>query len=213
MQLHETYRPTELSGLLGQEKAVKQVNALARRGLSGRAYWIKGRSGTGKTTLGYIIGRMIADPFNIIELDAADLTPSRIAVIEQESSSYALGVKSGRVYIVNEAHGMRKEAVTRLLTLLERIPGHVAWIFTTTTEGNDLFEDQNLDSGPLLSRCQTIALTNQGLAPKFAARAREIALQEGLDGVDGVGPYEAKAKAVKNNMRALLQAVEAGDFL
>jgi hypothetical protein len=57
-----------------------------------------------------------------------------------------------------------------------------------------------------------ITLTNQGLTPAFAKRAREIAEAEGLNGK----PEAAHLRLVqrcRNNMRAVLQAVESGEML
>jgi hypothetical protein len=84
-------------------------------------------------------------------------------------------------------------------------------IFTTTRcvdEG--LFGDH--DSGPFASRCHQITLTNQGLAEAFAARAREIALAEGLDG-QALEVYVKRVKLRKNNFRAVLMDIEAGEML
>jgi len=50
MQLTEQYRPTMWSEVVGQDKIVSRIQALAKRGLTGRAYWLSGQSGTGKTT-------------------------------------------------------------------------------------------------------------------------------------------------------------------
>lgn len=85
-------------------------------------------------------------------------------------------------------------------------------IFTTTRDGQEqLFEDQ-IDAGPLLSRCIPIRLTNQGLAPLFAKRAREIAREVHMDSrLDKA--YLNLVQQCKNNLRAVLQAIEAGDML
>jgi len=67
MQLYEKYRPKKLGGVLGQSKAVKKIERLLERGWGGRAYWISGASGTGKTTLARIIAAHGADDWFIDE--------------------------------------------------------------------------------------------------------------------------------------------------
>jgi DNA polymerase III gamma/tau subunit len=97
-------------------------------------------------------------------------------------SARGWGDKGGRAYVVNEAHGLRKDVIRQLLVLLERIPSHVAIVFTTTVEGQEsLFEDYD-DASPLLSRCLRLDLARRDLAKAFAERAKQIAEREGLDG-------------------------------
>ena len=60
MQLCEQYRPSTWSDVIGQEKALAKLDALRRRGLAGRSYWITGPSGTGKTTIARLISQEVA---------------------------------------------------------------------------------------------------------------------------------------------------------
>jgi len=209
--LADDYRPKTWNEVIGQDKALARIKALRPRGLAGRAYWITGASGTGKTTIARLLAAEIADRHDIVEADATALTGADVRRLEHDMQYLGWGPAGGRAYIINEAHGLRKDAIRQFLVTLERLPRHVVVIFTTTCEGEALFEDYD-DAGPLLSRCVRIPLARRNLAEAFARRAQEIAQAEGLDGAP-LPEYIKLARRCQNNMRAMLQEIEAGVML
>ena len=101
MQLADKYRPNRWSDVVGQDKIVARLRALAARGgLAGRAYWLSGQSGTGKTTIARLIAAEVADEFFVTELDAGALTVADLRDLEREMAAYGWGEKNGRAYLV-----------------------------------------------------------------------------------------------------------------
>jgi DNA polymerase-3 subunit gamma/tau len=213
--LTEQCRPQTWADVVGQDKIVQRVQALAKRGLAGRAYWISGQSGTGKTTIARLIAAEVADDLLIREVDAAGLTVSALRDLEAEMNVRGWG-RGGRAYLVNEAHALRKDVIRQLLVLLERIPAHVVIVFTTTVEGQEaLFEDY-ADASPLLSRCLRLDLARRDLCKPFARRLVQVARDAGLLNGHPDESYLPRAERIlkeeANNLRAALQRAEVGDL-
>ena len=214
--LYERYRPKTWSDLVGQPKAVALVRRiLGAPGFDRGAFWIEAggahNSGIGKTCLARLIAGELADPFFTVQLSGARVDKASVAELEQ--SGYLTTWcpdKPYRVWIIDEAHAITAGAVDAFLPLLESLPLHCVIIFTTTRAVDEgLFGD---DCGPFASRTFRVKLTNQGLAEAFAARAQWIAKAENLDGKP-LGAYLRLVRVCNNNMRAVLQRIQAGEML
>lgn len=212
MNLADKYRPKDFTEVIGQPKAVKVLERFKANGsLAGRAYWISGKSGQGKTSLAGIIAATVSDSLHTVEMDASRVTPAMVEQWRQDAAYRPMTCES-RCYVLNESHGLQKHAVRALLVFLEALGEYSTVVFTTTIDGQMSFEDSQIDSSPLLSRCVCLSLQQRGVNQLFAARAKQIAELEGLDG-QALERYVRLANDTAGNMREMLQRIEAGEML
>jgi len=169
LALYRKYRPQTFSDVVGQEQIVELLTSSIKQKKIGHAYMFCGSRGTGKTTVARIFAHDIGcNPEDIIEIDAAsnrgidEIRELREAVRTAPFSS------PYKVYIVDEAHMLTKEAANALLKTLEEPPSHVVFILATT--------DPNKLPQTIVSRCQKINFKqpdNKTLADRLVHIAKE----------------------------------------
>ncbi|WP_374369422.1 DNA polymerase III subunit gamma/tau [Dongia sp.] len=201
--LARKYRPSDFSGLVGQEALVRTLtNAIAQNRLA-HGFMLTGVRGVGKTTTARILARAFncigvdgqggptASPcgqcehcvsiaedrhVDVIEMDAASRTG--VGDIREliEGVRYRPISARFKIYIIDEVHMLSNNAFNALLKTLEEPPAHVKFIFATT----------EIRKVPVtvLSRCQRFDLRRieaDVLAAHFAkiVAAEKVAVEPG----------------------------------
>src|SRR5579884_3984719 len=216
------YRPQNFSELIGQEHVQKTLaNAIESRRVA-HGYIFSGQRGTGKTTVARILARCLncingptstpcgtcascmeigaGNSVDVIEIDAASNRGINEMREIRENVRYRPARDRYKVFIIDEAHQITKEAFNALLKTLEEPPEWVVFILCTT-EAYDI-------PNTIASRCQHFTFRSVEFS-ELMQRMRYIVEQEGIQADDDVLAVIAQAGegSVRDSLSALDQAI------
>jgi len=152
--IYRRWRAQRFAEIVGQEAVVETLRNAVRSGRVSHAILFAGPRGTGKTSL----ARILAKAINCTDLrdgDACDACPSCVAIREgraldlveidaasnrgidairdlRERINYAPADLRRKVYILDEAHQVTRDAWNALLKSLEEPPPSVVFMFAST---------------------------------------------------------------------------------
>lgn len=193
--LYRKYRPKKFSELVGQEHIVKTItNALLRDTLS-HAYLFSGPRGSGKTTIARLLAKAVncrnrkenqfepcnscssckeimeGNSLDIIEIDAASNRGIDEMRELREGIKFSPIKERYKVFIIDEAHQLTKEAFNALLKTLEEPPSHAIFVLATT-EIHKMIPT-------IISRCQKFDFRKLRLN-ELIKRLKDLSLKENV---------------------------------
>ena len=196
--LARKWRPETFSDVVGQKHVVLTLEAAVRTDRTAHAYLFAGPRGVGKTTIARILAKALncekgptAEPcgeclscceiasgksLDVIEIDGASNRKIEDARGIRETVQYAPLSGRMKIYIIDEAHMLTREAFNALLKTLEEPPPHVVFIMATTEPGKI--------PETIASRCQRFDF-HRISSTDIGARLSQIAGAEGLEIEEG----------------------------
>jgi DNA polymerase III subunit gamma/tau len=139
--LYREYRPTDLSEVVGQEHITSLLESALQNQRLSHAYLFCGPRGTGKTSVARILARRVNDlpnetklesELDVMEIDAASNRGiDEIRALREKIATAPTRLKY-KVFIIDEAHMLTREAFNALLKTLEEPPAHALFILATT---------------------------------------------------------------------------------
>jgi DNA polymerase-3 subunit gamma/tau len=247
--LARKYRPRRFAEMVGQEHVVQALtNALQQQRLH-HAYLFTGTRGIGKTTVSRILakslnctgadgqGGITASPCGVCQacteidadryLDYIELDAASNRSIDEirdliERAAYKPGSGRFKVFMIDEAHQLTKDAFNALLKTLEEPPEYLKFVLATT--------DPEKMLPTVLSRCLQFNLRPMAPATvrehlarvleaeavpfddgalRLLARAARGSMRDGLSLTDQAIAYGG-GSVVEEGVRAMLGAVDRG---
>lgn len=152
--LYRKYRPKTFGEVIGQEHVVQTLRNATAMGLISHAYLFAGPRGSGKTSIARLLAKAVncknpkeGEPCNacgaceeinhgraidLVEIDAASNRGIDEIRDLKEGIAFSPASLKYKVFIIDEAHQLTKEAANALLKTLEEPPPHAIFVLATT---------------------------------------------------------------------------------
>src|SRR4051812_29772421 len=196
--LYRRHRPQSFAEVVGQEHIVRTLSNAVEKGRVHHAYLFVGSRGTGKTSMAKILARSLncvngptltpcgecescqtiaaGTSLDVMEMDAASNRSVDDIRELRERVGFAPAAGRWKVYILDEAHMLTKEAWNAFLKTLEEPPPNTAFVLATT-------EPQKV-MATIVDRCQRFDFQRPSLE-QIAEVVKRVAVAESIEIEDG----------------------------
>ncbi len=236
---YRKYRPQKFSEFIGQEHIARTLSNAIASGIISHAYLFYGPKGSGKTTLARLFAKALncqkrkegefepccectscieiqeGRSMDLIEIDAASHRGIDEVRELRDGIRFVPSKSKYKVYIIDEAHQLTKEAANALLKTLEEPPAHTIFILATTEVHKMIptilsrcqrFDFRRLTKGEILKKLQFIVekerIKIEKEALEILAQKAEGSLRDAESLLDQIfalfGEREISAQDVKN---------------